>query len=105
MNTEKEQKVLDYLDLKEKEPKFVYKNSMVTVKQILTGMVSQGFTKEKLIKDINEYNNVISGVFKIDLSEELLSKLKKVVMRFKTQRRIFIFCGDGNDLPQIDTIL
>ena len=94
MNTEKEQKVLEYLEKKEAE-------------QIITELEKQEYTKEKLVKDIEEFNSVVSGLTRDDLSPETAKRLVKVFYtKIKTPRRIFVLNGiNSEELPEIETIL
>jgi hypothetical protein len=101
--TEKEQKILDYVE-KRKKFKLEYDDQAKTSLQIKESLEKQGITKETLIKDIEEYNTVLSD---IDLKDDNLARdLQKIRMKFLALRRICITFGIANNLevPQIKSL-
>lgn len=101
--TEKEQKILDYLE-KAKKFKLEYDNQAKTPLQIKESLEKQGITKEALIKDIEEYNTVLSD---IDIKDAHLARdLQKIRMKFLTLRKICVVVGIANnsEVPQIKSL-
>ena len=100
MNTEKEQKVLDYLE-GEGRLTISYTTSN-TKEEMLSVLENQGYSKENMKKRIEEFNSVVSDISNGDLSEETTKKLWKITAKLRTLRRIFVW--NCVDLPEIETI-
>ncbi len=101
--TEKEQKILDYVE-KRKKFKLEYDNQAKTPLQIKESLEKQGFTKETLTKDIEEYNTLLSDITHDDLKDDKLAgDLQKIRMKFLALRRICVAVGIANnsEVPQI----
>ena len=101
MNTEKEQKVLEYLEGKGKLT-ISYNTTCNTKEEMLSVLESQGYSKENMKKSIEEFNSVVSDISNGDLSEETTKKLQKVKTKLSTLRRIFVW--NCVELPEIKTI-
>jgi ribosome-binding protein aMBF1 (putative translation factor) len=104
--TEKEQKILDYVE-KRKKFKLEYDNQAKTPLQIKESLEKQGFTKETLTKDIEEYNTLLSDITHDDLKDDkLVGDLQKIRMKFLALRRICVMVGIANnsEVPQIKTL-
>ena len=101
--TEKEQKILDYVE-KRKKFKLEYDDQAKTPLQIKESLEKQGFTKETIIKDIEEYNTLLSDITHDDLKDDkLVGDLQRIRIKFLTIRRLSVAVGIANDseVPQI----
>jgi hypothetical protein len=105
--TEKEQKILDYIE-KRKKFRIEYSGGPVeTPEQMRAVIEKNGITKEALTKDIEEYNTLLSDITHDDLKDDkLVGDLQKIRMKFLALRRLCVKVGMANntELPIVKTL-
>ena len=101
MNTEKEQKVLNYLNKTQGRLKLKYDPNYNTPEGIRSLLETKGYSKESAEKEIKEFNLVVSNISIDDLSEKTRKELLKTRAKLGTLRRLFVKNeNDISDLPK-----
>ena len=96
--TEKEQKILDYIE-KRKKFKLDYDSSTEDIETIFE---KNGLTCETLTKDIEEFNTLVSDITCDDIKDHKLScDFQRTRMKFLMLRRIYCEATGNTDIPMI----